>query len=89
VKLTTVEGHQQYVYFIVRDDSRTADILFVSSSSTMQAYNPWGGKSLYPYNSTNSKPATAVSYNRPYAPHLDSEEAGNILAWDIKVFHCL
>ena len=89
VKLTTFEGHQQYVYFIVRDDSRTADILFVSSSSTMQAYNPWGGKSLYPYNSTNSKPATAVSYNRPYAPEVASSGAGNLLAWDVKVLHFL
>ena len=89
VKLTTVEGHQQYVYFIVRDDSRTADILFVSSSSTMQAYNPWGGKSLYVSNSTNPTPAIAVSYNRPYEPSLDSEGAGNILAWDVKVLHFL
>jgi hypothetical protein len=89
VKLTTVEGHQQYVYFIVRDDSRTADILFVSSSSTSQAYNPWGGKSLYGRNSTNSTPAKAVSYNRPYKPTLDSEGAGMILGWDIKVLHFL
>jgi hypothetical protein len=89
VKLTTVEGHQQYVYFIVRDDSRTADILFVSSSSTMQAYNPWGGKSLYAYNSTNSTAATAVSYDRPYVPDYASEGAGNLLAWDIKVLHFL
>ena len=89
VKLTTVEGHQQYVYFIVRDDSRTADILFVSSSSTMQAYNAWGGKSLYVSESPNSKPATAVSYNRPYEPTLDSDGAGQILAWDIKVLHFL
>jgi hypothetical protein len=89
VKLTTAEGHQQYLYFIVRDDSRTADILFVSSSSTMQAYNPWGGKSLYSYNSTNSTAATAVSYNRPHAPIYTSNGAGEILAWDIKVLHFL
>ena len=89
VKLTTVEGHQQYVHFIVRDDSRTAPILFLSSSSTMQAYNPWGGKSLYTFNSTNSIAATAVSYDRPYAPDYASQGAGNILAWDIKVLHFL
>lgn len=89
VKLTTLEGYQQYVYFIVRDDSRTADILFVSSSSTMQAYNPWGGKSLYTRNSTNSVAATAVSYNRPYEPGMGSDGAGQILAWDIKVLHFL
>ena len=89
VKLTTAEGSQQYVYFIVRDDSRTADILFVSSSSTMQAYNAWGGKSLYASQSTNSQAATAVSYNRPYKPIWESDGAGQILAWDIKVLHFL
>jgi hypothetical protein len=89
VKLTSIEGYQQYVYFIVRDDSRTADILFVSSSPTMQAYNSWGGKSLYASNSTNSQAATAVSYNRPYEPVLASDGAGQILAWDIKVLHFL
>jgi hypothetical protein len=89
VKLTTAEGFQQYVYFIVRDDSRTADILFVSSSSTMQAYNNWGGKSLYTLGSTNSEAAIAVSYNRPYEPVWDSHGAGQILAWDIKVLHFL
>ena len=89
VKLTTVEGNQQYVHFIVRNDSRTADILFVSSSSTMQAYNYWGGKSLYIGNPTDPTAATAVSYNRPYVPMLGSEGAGHILAWDIKVLHFL
>ena len=89
VKLTTAEGHQQYVYFILRDDSRTADVLFVSSSSTMQAYNSWGGKSLYGSNSTNLSAATAVSYDRPYQPSFASDGAGQILAWDIKVLHFL
>jgi hypothetical protein len=55
----------------------------------MQAYNTWGGKSLYVSNSTNPTPATAVSYNRPYEPYLDSYGAGQILAWDIKVLHFL
>lgn len=42
-------------------------ILFQSSVSTYQAYNNWGGKSLYDYNSTENQRSYKVSYNRPYA----------------------
>ena len=35
--------------------------------NTFQAYNNWGGKSLYIWNSTNSIAAVNVSFNRPYA----------------------
>lgn len=35
--------------------------------NTWQAYNGWGGKSLYPHNSTRRKPAVKVSFNRPYS----------------------
>ena len=37
---------QNYVVFIVRD-TRKADILFQCSDNTWQAYNKWGGYSLY------------------------------------------
>jgi hypothetical protein len=35
--------------------------------NTWQAYNSWGGKSLYPAGSTNRIAANHVSFNRPYA----------------------
>ena len=35
--------------------------------NTWQAYNPWGGKSLYPFNSTGLSPAVRVSFDRPLA----------------------
>jgi hypothetical protein len=35
--------------------------------NTWQAYNPWGGKSLYSFNSTDLEPATRVSFDRPLA----------------------
>jgi PKD repeat protein len=67
-KLTAgTSGKQSYIIFVVRDDARTSDYLVQSSVTTFQAYNNWGGKSLYGWNSTNSDPARKVSFNRPYA----------------------
>jgi hypothetical protein len=66
-KLTARGGKQSYIPFIVRDDDRTAKYLFQASVTTWQAYNAWGGKSLYAFNSTNGQRAYKVSFNRPYA----------------------
>lgn len=63
-KLTTIPtGKQSYIIFVVREDSRPCDILFQSSVTTFEAYNPWGGMSLYAY----PLQQTNVSFNRPYA----------------------
>ncbi len=56
----------ELIPFIVRDDSRVSDILFELPTQTWQAYNNFGGKSTYDSNSTNTKRAYKVSYNRPY-----------------------
>jgi hypothetical protein len=66
-KLTTeASGAQAYIIFVVRDDERPSDFLFQSSVTTYQAYNNWGGKSLYDFNSAGGR-AHLVSFNRPYA----------------------
>jgi hypothetical protein len=68
-KLTAAVSHKQsYIMFVVRDDIRPSDLLFQSSVNTFQAYNNWGGKSLYDWNSDKGVPARKVSFNRPYAP---------------------
>ncbi len=56
-----------FIPFVVRDDARTAEILYVLPTTTWQAYNGWGGKSMYAFNSQNDVPATEVSFDRPYA----------------------
>ena len=53
-----VEG-ENVIPFIVRDDGGTSHIIFQTSDQTWQAYNQWGGHSLYDGKSV------AVSYNRP------------------------
>jgi len=63
----TTSGKQSFVLFVVRDDQRSSTYLFQLSVDTYQAYNNWGGKSLYSWNSTGLLSAVNVSFNRPYA----------------------
>ena len=56
--------------FVVTNPSSKSDIVFQTSDETWQAYNGWGGNSLYGGNgpSTGTPGAAfAVSYNRPIA----------------------
>jgi len=52
-----------HVVFVVRDDASHSDLLMQTSDTTWQAYNSYGGNSLY----TGSPAGRAykVSYNRP------------------------
>jgi len=60
----STSGRQSYIIFVVRN-KRSASLLFVSSVTTYQAYNNWGGRSLYDFNS-GGYAARKVSFNRPY-----------------------
>ena len=60
--------------FVVRDERRPAPLLVQLSVATQQAYNSYGGKSLYTFNSPDGCPtvsgaarAVAVSFDRPLA----------------------
>jgi methionine-rich copper-binding protein CopC len=53
-----------HVFFVVRDDDGASDMLFQTSDTTWQAYNQYGGHSLY-YPRIPSR-AVKVSYNRPF-----------------------
>ncbi len=56
-----------HIVFIVRDDASTSPLFFQTSDATWQAYNAYGGNSLY-LGSTNlpGGHASKVSYNRPF-----------------------
>ena len=43
----TDTGGASHIVFIVRDDASTSDLLFQTSDTTWQAYNNYGGNSLY------------------------------------------
>ncbi|MCB9110205.1 MAG: hypothetical protein H6634_03055 [Anaerolineales bacterium] len=66
IKLTGSDQSVNYIPLVIRDDSSNSDILYQVAFTTYQAYNNWGGKSLYDSNSTGGR-AYKVSYNRPYA----------------------
>ncbi len=62
-----------HIVFVVRNDSSHSDILFQTSDETWQAYNTYGGNSLYtcvsncpPGSPEAYKGASKVSYNRPF-----------------------
>jgi hypothetical protein len=56
-----------HIAFIVRDDTAHAPVLFQTSDTTWQAYNTWGGNSLYVGGpGMNPGRAYKVSYNRPF-----------------------
>src|SRR6267378_974170 len=56
-------GEVGAIIFIVRNDSSRSDILVQTSDTTWQAYNDYGGNSLYSGNPVGR--AYKVSYNRP------------------------
>lgn len=55
-----------HIVFIIRDDSGSSDILFQTSDTTWQAYNNYGGASLYTGGPGVKGGAYKVSYNRPF-----------------------
>jgi hypothetical protein len=76
LKLVGSNGQQKLMPFIVRDDSSTSAIVVQNSVTTWQAYNLWGGYSLY-YGVSGSGQSydtrsRVVSFDRPYG--LASED---------------
>jgi Bacterial Ig domain/Purple acid Phosphatase, N-terminal domain len=61
-------GGASQIPFVVRDDSSHSDILFQTDDTTWEAYNQYGGNSLYLGSApTSDGRAYKVSYNRPFA----------------------
>jgi N,N-dimethylformamidase beta subunit-like protein len=68
-------GDNNIAIFVVRDDTRHSAILFQTSDTTWQAYNRYGGNSLYFGNPVGR--AYKVSYNRPLADGGQENELWN------------
>jgi len=64
-KLTRTDtGGSSHIFFVVRDDASRSALLFQTSDTTWQAYNEYGGNSLYVGAPVGR--AYKVSYNRPF-----------------------
>ena len=60
-----------------------------ASVNTWQAYNNWGGKSLYDYNSTGVKRASKVSFNRPYSAYGSGDLYNDWSGWELNTLRFL
>ncbi len=67
----TDAGKASHIVFVVRDDDGNSDLLFQTSDTTWQAYNQYGGYSLY---GGSNGHARKVSYNRPFTTRSDASE---------------
>ena len=78
-EMKTEAGRTRPIIFWVREDNpgSTAHLLFLSSVNTHQAYNDYGGGSLYGFGGTVK--STQVSFNRPYTTGL-----GKYQIWEAK-----
>ena len=70
-KLTRTTGgpnNTSHIPFVVRNDASTSNLVVKTSDATWQAYNDYGGNSLYVANTTMmpNLHADKVSYNRPF-----------------------
>lgn len=90
-KLAAADGDQSYIPLVIRDDTRPHDFLFQHADTTDQAYNGWGGKSLYDFNSSGAttvsgrRTAVKVSFDRP----LDGDGSGRSLTWELNMVRWL
>ncbi|HEX6542670.1 MAG TPA: N,N-dimethylformamidase beta subunit family domain-containing protein [Ktedonobacterales bacterium] len=84
-KLIGSSGDKSFIFFVVRNDGGHEDFDFQTSVTTYQAYNTYGGTSLYNNNTNGSiypyAHATKVSFDRPFNPG-DSNGAGHYLWWE-------
>jgi hypothetical protein len=66
------DGRASHIVFIVRDDDGFSDLLFQTYDTTWQAYNSYGGNSLYVGSPAGR--AYKVSYNRPFNTRAGAPE---------------
>ena len=67
LKLVASSGGQSYIPFVVRDDASTAALVIQHQVFTWQAYNDWGGYSLYHGPTGFESRSRVVSFDRPYS----------------------
>ncbi|GLV78030.1 N,N-dimethylformamidase beta subunit family domain-containing protein [Streptomyces hygroscopicus] len=68
LRLDASNGHQRYVPLIVRSRQARGRTLLMHAPATWQAYNTWGGYSLYQgQDGAYGTRSLAVSFDRPYA----------------------
>jgi hypothetical protein len=73
--LVSTNGGESHIPFVVRNEASHSAVLFQTSDTTWQAYNQYGGNSLYVGGpGTNPGRAYKVSYNRPFTTRGDGSQ---------------
>jgi RTX calcium-binding nonapeptide repeat (4 copies) len=80
-------GQAHPAWFTLREppDGRRAPILVQGAQTTWQAYNGWGGGSLYEFNSPSGARAAKVAFDRPY----DRTSPAGADAWELPLVRFL
>ncbi|MER0482804.1 N,N-dimethylformamidase beta subunit family domain-containing protein [Streptomyces sp. Edi2] len=79
LRLDAEHGHQRYVPMVVRSARTTGRTVLMHAVATWQAYNAWGGYSLYRgADGGYGTRSLAVSFDRPY----DTNGAGKFLVYE-------
>jgi hypothetical protein len=83
VKLTASTGGQGYIPFVIRS-TRPSDFVFVHAIATDNAYNDWGGASLYSdfTGKLAAGRAYKVSFDRPFHQNYGYYGAGQVFDWE-------
>jgi hypothetical protein len=90
--LTASTGYQAYVPLVVTDPASRDTYAFIHGVATDQAYNAWGGKSLYGDSSYSdpqdryARRARMVSFDRPFE---QANGAGNFFYWEYPMIRWL
>jgi hypothetical protein len=88
-KLIRDDGFDSYVPVVLREYAPRAPLLVQASVTTWQAYNQWGGASLYvnnlpPDDHFTGAHAYQVSFDRPYLnPSGNSAGSGDLLVYEV------
>src|SRR5438105_827351 len=79
---SSADGGMNHIFFIVRNDASNSDLIYQTSDTTWQAYNNYGGFSLYeaPVGNAVGR-AYKVSYNRPFRNRSGEGEEGGKFGW--------
>ena len=73
LRLESSDGGATFIPLIIRDDQSKSDLLMQSAVTTWQAYNGWGGASIY---IGDAGRADVVSFDRPYTGNGSGEFLG-------------
>lgn len=88
IKLINADDVQSYIPFVVKDASPKNSLVLVHTDTTDQAYNAWGGNSLY-RGSTEKlgvNRGVKISLNRPL---IQNDGAGYIFEWEYPMIRFL